>query len=181
MQLVPGKGAAQIRLQLEAARADRLEGWPERLDPVAAEALGLVHGQFGLLQQLFGAGPFGPARQSDRACQPDFRIGKADRRADDAAQELGKGSHLGDIGPRVEDDGKTVGVEPRKRVLRFQDTPQPPRDGQQHGVTRHDAIGFVDAAEIVEVDDEDGGPHVDLAADQRGQGVEPVQQQFAVG
>ena len=48
------EGAAQVGFQLQPAGAGALVGRPERLDAVAAEALGLVHGQLGLLQHVLG-------------------------------------------------------------------------------------------------------------------------------
>ena len=47
-------GAAQIGFELQPVGADRAEGRPERLDAVAAEALGLVHGELGVLDHVLG-------------------------------------------------------------------------------------------------------------------------------
>ena len=47
-------GAPQVGFELQPIGADRAEGRPERLDAVAAEALGLMHGELGILDHVLG-------------------------------------------------------------------------------------------------------------------------------
>ena len=49
-------GAAQVGFELQPVGADGAEGRAERLDAVAAEALGLVHGKLGVLDHVLGRG-----------------------------------------------------------------------------------------------------------------------------
>jgi hypothetical protein len=75
-------GAAQVRFELQAVGADGAEGRAERLDAVAAETLGLVHRQFGVLDHVLGGRLRRcPGDQADRGGQDDLALGEGDRRA----------------------------------------------------------------------------------------------------
>lgn len=74
---LPLHRAAQIRFDLQPVRAECAEGRPERLDPIAAKALGLLHGKFGILDHFFGRlVPGGPANKPIEAVSTISRLAK---------------------------------------------------------------------------------------------------------
>ena len=87
-------GPAHVGFDLQPVGAGGAEGRAERLDAVAAEALRLLHREFGVLDQVLGRGlRRRPRREADRGGQDDLALGEGDRRLD----RLGDGfRHVGD-------------------------------------------------------------------------------------
>src|SRR5690606_28818005 len=69
-ELLAFRGAAEVRFELQPIGADRPEGRSKRLDAIAAEALRLVHREFGVLHQILGRTlPVRPGDQPDRGSE----------------------------------------------------------------------------------------------------------------
>ena len=82
--------AAKVGFELQPVGADRAEGRPERLDAVAAEALGLVHGELGVLDHVLGGRlRRRPGDEADRGGQHDLALGEGDRRLDRLVDGVG--------------------------------------------------------------------------------------------
>ncbi len=174
-------GAAQVGFELQPIGADRAERRPERLDAVAAEALGLVHGELGILDHVLGRGlRRGPGDQADRGGQHDLALGEGDRRLDRLVDRIGDRGDAGRILLGQQHQRELVAGKARQRVARLQDAMQTPRDGEQDGVAGRDAEPVIDLLEAVDVDDEDGRPELLLGLGERDHALQPVHEQFAV-
>ncbi len=147
--------AAQIRLQRQPVGALRAHRRAEHFDAIAADALGVAHGDLGVLQHVArrrGASAGSNKRDADRGEQADLAVGEAHRRRQRAAHGIGQRDHMIGVGFGDENDRESVAGEARQRVLRLQQPRQPMRDGQQNAVARGDADLLVDLLEAVDVD-----------------------------
>src|SRR5690606_35981127 len=114
-ELPPLYGAAQIRFELEAVSADSTESGPERLYPVAAEALCLVHCEFGVFDEVARGGLVrSPGDQADRGGKHDLTLGEGDRRADGAFDRLGDRGYAGRVLFRQKHQRKLIAGEARQ-------------------------------------------------------------------
>ena len=80
--LVALERAAQLRFEREAVGLARAHRRLEHLDAVAADALGVIHRELGVLEHLLGAVRLAVAeREADRGGQEDLAVVEGDRRA----------------------------------------------------------------------------------------------------
>ena len=87
--LVALERAAQLGFERQAVGLARAHRRLEHLDAVAADALGVIHRELGVLEHLLGAVRLAVAeRQADRGGQEDLAVVEGDRRA----QRLGAAS-----------------------------------------------------------------------------------------
>ena len=84
--------AAQFRFQRQPVGLARAHRRLEHLDAVAADALGVIHRELGVLEHLLGAVRLAVAeREPDRGGEEDLAVVEGDRRAQRAADGLGEG------------------------------------------------------------------------------------------
>ena len=174
-------GAAQFAFQGQPVALARAHRRLVDVDAVAADPLGVIHRQLGVLDDLVGQlGLRIGQRQADRGGEEDLAVVEGDRRADGLADGLGEGGDARRILFRHQDQAELVAGEPRQRVLRLQDAGQPPRQRQQDGIADRDADGIVDLLEAVEIDHHQGGAQVRHGLGEIGDRAEAVDEQFAV-
>ena len=119
-ELLALDGAAQIGFELQPVGADRAERRPERLDAVAAEALGLVHGELGVLDHVLGGRlRRRPGDQPDRGGQHDLALGEGDRRLDRLVDRVGDRGDAGRVLLRQQHQRELVAGKARQRVARL--------------------------------------------------------------
>ena len=151
---------AQIALQRDAVAAVGAHGRPEHLDAVAALALGVHHGDLGVLQHLVAAR--GDLRivegEADRGGEEHLALGEGDRRRHRAPDHVGEGDDAVRLALGKQDDGELVAGDARQGVLRLQQAAEPARQGEQDRIAGRIADGFVDLLEPVDVDDQHGRP-----------------------
>ena len=182
MNLLALDRPAQVRFELQPVGADRTEGRAERLDAVAAEALGLMHGQLGVLDHVLGRClRLRPGDQADRGGEHDLALGEGDRRLDRLLDRVGDGGDARRVLLGQQHQRELVAGKARQRIARLEQAVQPPRDGEQDGVAGRDAEPVIDLLEAVDVDDEHGRLDL-LFAPWRAQScLQPVHEQLAVG
>ena len=183
LDLLALDGAAQFRFHGQPVGLARAHRRLEDFDAVAADALGVIHREFGVLEHLLGAVrlAFGE-RQADRGGEEDFAVVEGDRRAQAcgacvSAKATMRAGSLSDI--RI--SGELVARQPRQRVLRLEQPGQPARDGEQDRIADRDADRIVDLLEAVEIDHQHRRPDLRVGAG-KGEGrLHAVDEQFAVG
>ena len=154
----------------------------EHLDAVAAVALGVIHGEFGVLEPLLGALRLGVAeRHADRAGEEDLAIVEGDRRAQRAADGFGKRGDARGVALRQNDEAELIAGQPGERVLRLDQAPEPARQRQQDRVGERHADRVVDLLEAIDVDHHHGRADGAVGRGQAEHGFEPVEEQLAVG
>ena len=132
---------------------------PERLDAVAAEALGVVHAHLGVLDHLLGLVLLAVVHgDADRGGEEDFLLAERDRRAQRAAHGFGEGGDPLRLAFGDQQEGELVAGEARQRVLRLEEARQAARDGEQDRVADRDAEAVVDLLEAVDVEHEHRRP-----------------------
>src|SRR5271170_5289273 len=78
--LVALERPAQIGFDRQPVRFARAHGGLEYIDAIAAAALGVIHREFGVLEQLFGTLRLAVAeRHSDRSGEEYFAVAERDR------------------------------------------------------------------------------------------------------
>ncbi len=83
---------------------------------------------------------------------------------------------------RQQDQAELIARQPRQRVLRLDQPPEPARQRQQDRVADRHADGVVDLLEAIEIDHHRrSGRSVGVGLGEAEHGVEPVEEQFAVG
>ena len=101
--------AAQLGFQRQAVGLARAHRRLEHLDAVAADALGVIHRELGVLEHLLGAVRLAVAeRKPDRGGEEDLAVVEGDRRAQRAADGLGEGDQPGRVALRQHDHGELV-------------------------------------------------------------------------
>ena len=106
----------------------RAHGRLEHLDAVAADALGVIHREFGILQHFFGAVRLVVGkRDADRGGEEDFAVIEGDRRAQGAPQRFGKSGDAARLALGQQDQRELVAGNPRQRVLRLEQPSEPAR------------------------------------------------------
>ena len=149
--------AAQVRFERQAVGLARAHRRLEHLDAVAADALGVIHRELGVLEHLLGAVRLAVGkRDADRGGEEDLAVVERDRRAQRAAQRLGEGDDALRLPLRQQDQRELVAGEPRQRVLRLQQPAEPARQRQQDRIADRDADRIVDLLEAVEIDHHHG-------------------------
>src|SRR3974390_2491835 len=146
-------GAAQFRLHREPIGLARAHSRLEYLDAVAANALGVVHRELGILKRPRGAVRlvFGQ-RQPDRGGEEDLAFVERDRRAQRAPHGFGEGDDARGLFLRYQDQRELIAGEPCQRILWLEQTTNPARNGEQDRVTDRDADRIVDLLEAIEID-----------------------------
>ena len=173
---------AQVGLHRQDIGGVLAQGRAIGLNAVAAEPFGLLHGDLAVLDHLLDAAQLWVHHgDADRSGEEDFAIGEGDGGAQGAAQGIGEGGDafgflLGD-----QDEAEAVAVEPGQGVLGLQQPSEPARDRQQNGIADRQADAVIDFLEAVDVDDEDRRPGRPFRLGAGDRGVEPVEEQFAVG
>ena len=125
-------GAPQLGLQGQAIGLARAHRWLVDVDAIAADALGVIHRELGVLDDLVRELRLRIAQcESDRGGQEDLAVVEGDRRTDGLADGFGEGRDPRRVLFRQQDEAELIAGEPRQRVLRFQDARQPPRQCQQ--------------------------------------------------
>ena len=109
LDLLALDGAAQFRFHGQPVGLARAHGRLEDFDAVAADPLGVIHGELGVLEHFLGVARlvFGE-RQPDRGGDEDFAVVEADRRAQGAAHGLGEGHDARGLAFRQQDQGELV-------------------------------------------------------------------------
>ena len=182
MQLPLLDGAAQIALELQAAVLLSAHADVEDLDLVGPCALGPVHGDLGLAQQLGGV-LVGAVVESDAdgGGENDLLAGDVDGGAQRAAHLLGQHGQLARVGLAEQEQRELVAADPAQRVLRAQVAPQAAGDGQEQAVADDEAEGRVHGLELVDVDEQQRRPHQRLERGALGGGRQAVEEELAVG
>ena len=104
----------------------------EHLHAVAADALGVIHRQFGVLEHFFGAVLLAiREREADRGGEKDFAVVEGDRRTQRLAERLGEGEDLVGLPLGQDDAGELITGEASERVLRLEQAPEPAGERQQ--------------------------------------------------
>ena len=174
--------AAQLGFERQAVGLARAHRRLEHLDAVAADALAVIHRKLGILEHLFGAVRLAVGeRNAHRGGEEDLAVVERDRRAQRPAQRLGEGDDALGFLLRQEDQRELVAGEPRQRVLRLEQPPEPARERQQDRVADRDADRVVDLLEAVEVDHHHRRLDLRIDLGERQYGLEPVDEQLAVG
>ena len=182
LDLAARERAAQIGLERQPVGALRAHARPEHLDAIAAAVLGVAHGDLGVLEHVVALGVQLRIEQgdADRGRQADLALGEGDRRRQRAAHGLGELHDMFGIGFGNDDDRERVAGNAGQRVLRLQQARQPARGRQQDRIAGGHADALVDLLEPVEIDAQNGRPPV-VAAREGERGLQPVEEQFAVG
>ena len=174
-------GAAQFGFQRQPVGLARAHRRLVDVDAVAADALGMIHRQLGVLDDLVGQLRLRIAeREADRGGEENLAVVEGDRRADGLADGFGEGGDARRVLFRHQDQAELVAGEPRQRVLRLEDAGQPPRQRQQDRIADRDADGIVDLLEAVEIDHHQRRPQVRHGLGEIGHRAEAVDEQFAV-
>ena len=128
---------AQLALQRDAPVGVGAHLGVEDLDAVRAGALGAVHGDLGLVQQLgrvlVGAVVDGDA---DRGREHDLLAADGDRRPHRAAHLLGQHGELARVGLAEQEQRELVVADARQRILRAQVAGETAGDREQQAVGR---------------------------------------------
>ena len=145
--------AAQIGFDRQPIGLARAHGGLEHVDAVAADALGVIHRELGVLQPFLGVLRLAVAeRQADRAGEEDFAVVEGDRRAQRAADGFGERGDARGVALRQDDEAELIARQTRQRVLRLDQPAEPARQRQQDRVADRHADGIVDLLEAVEID-----------------------------
>ena len=182
LDLLALDGAAQFRFHGQPVGLARAHGRLEDFDAVAADPLGVIHRELGVLEHLLGVARlvFGE-RQPDRGGDEDFAVVEADRRAQGAAHGLGEGHDARGLAFRQQDQGELVAGQPRQRILRLEQAGEPARDGEQDGIADGDADRVVDLLEAIEIDHQHRRPDLRIGTGEAEGRLHAVDEQFAVG
>jgi len=154
-------GCCELGLQGHLFDDGLVHGGVEVAVAVLAFALGDVHGDVGLLQQLLGR----RARRGGDA-DPDAGVGKQlpaldqQRLAEAVADAFGQLGGLPGVGQGLGEHGELVPAQPRHGVGGADQGGQPDRDRLQQPVADPVAGGVVDLLEVVQVHQQ----HPDAAA-----------------
>ena len=151
--LVALERAPQLRFERQPIGLARPHRRLEQLDAVAADALGVIHRELGVLEHLLGAVRLAVAeRNAHRSGEEDLAVVEGDGRAQSFAQRLGESDDALGLPLRQQNERELVAGQPRQRVLRLEQPSEPARQRQQDRVADRDADGIVDLLEAVEVD-----------------------------
>ena len=122
LHLVAVERLAQVGFHREMVAAVGAHGRAEHLDPVAALALGMGHGDLGVAQHLLA--PRGDLRivegEADGGGEEDLALRIGDRRRDRAADHVGEGDDAVGLALGEQDDGELVARDARQRILRLE-------------------------------------------------------------
>src|SRR5690606_160994 len=200
LQLAVPQAAVEVFLVGPGVGGDRAGGGAVGLDAVAAQALGVVHGQLGVAQHV-GSGDRVAVidGDADGSGEREIAVAEIERALQGLADLLGD---LGDLSGRLlggENNAELVAAEAGDAVQWAHDAGDTAGDGEQHGIGGRLAHALLEFHETVDVDEEDGrldavgkpGPHQgalqaveeELPVGQAGQAVVHgvVQQPFARG
>ena len=175
-------GAAQFRFHGQTVGLARAHGRLEDFDPVAADALGVVHRKLGILEDLIGALCliFGK-RHSNRGSQEDFAVVEGDRCAQGTANGFGKADDACGLALGQENHRELIARKTRQRILGFEQACKPAGDREQDRIADSHADGVVDLLESVEIDHNDRRPDIRVSPGKAEGCFQPVNEQFAVG
>ena len=174
-------GAAQIRFEAQPVGLARAHRRLEHFDAVAADALGVIHREFGVFEDFLAAiGLLVGERKADRRGEEDFAIVEGDRRAQGAADGFRECDDAAGIALGQQDQRELIAGQSRQGIVGLQQAAETPRQRQQDGVADRDADGIVDLLEAVEVDDHDGRPHRRIGFGESEHGLETVEEQLPV-
>ncbi len=180
-QLVPTDRADDERLELGALLDPLAHVRLEQLVAALAGALGPVHREVRVAQEVVGPA-FAARRDGDPDARPRerVRVADADRDADHVDQAIGDEPGVLGAGQVLDEDGELVAAEAGRRVARPEHLHDPLRDHLQQLVAAGMAEAVVHGLEVVEVEEQDGDRCAGAGAP--GQGVlDPVREQAAVG
>ena len=120
--------AAQVGLERQAVGLARAHRRLEHLDAVAADALGVIHRELGVLEHLLVAVRLAVGqRDADRGGEEDLAIVERDRRAQRFAQGLGEGDDAGGLLLGHQDQAELIAGQTRERILRLEQPAEPAR------------------------------------------------------
>ena len=176
------KGAPQVRFDLQLVHAGVAEGRSERFDAVSAGALGLVHGQFRVLDEI-SSGEDCSSTQVTRpieAVRTISCLAEIDRHQDRLVDAFGESRDLCGVLFGKQDQAELVAADARQRIMGLQQPLEPARHGQQDCVACRYAEFVIDLLEVVDVDGKDRRPDIVLCTCQRDDGVEPVDEELPV-
>ena len=168
--------AAQVGLQRQAVALARAHRRLEHLDAVAADALGVIHRQLGVLQHVFLALrlPVGE-REPDRRGEQDLAVVEGDRRAQRLADRVGERRDARRLALGEDQQAELVAAEPRQRILRLEQPAEAAREREQDRVADRHADGIVHLLEAVEIDHHHGRADGGVGRGERKRGIEPVE------
>ncbi len=113
--------AAQFRFHRQTIGLARAHRRFEDLDTVAADALGVVHRELGVLEHFLGAvSVVLGERQADRSGQEDLAVVEGNRRAQCAPDGFGEGHDARRFALRQHDQRELITRETRQRILRLE-------------------------------------------------------------
>ena len=183
LDLMSVYGAAQIGLQRLAVGMLRAHARAEEFDPVAARFLRVGRGHHAVLEHVFAllVQLRVKQRNADGGGDGDFAIVEDDGRQHAFAYGLCNGDERLRIALGANDHCKFIARNARQRVLQMHQPHQAPRNGEQYRVAAGNADSFIDVAEAVDVDGDDRWSRVPVRSRLRNGGVEPVEEDFAIG
>ncbi len=130
--------SAQFAFQRLAVGALRAHGRPKNLDAAAAVALGVAHGDLGVLEHVIALGM--PLRieqgDADRDAQGDFAIGEGHRGRKRAPDLVSERDDFFAAVFRDQNYREKIGGNARQSIARLQNAAEPTRHGQKDRVLR---------------------------------------------
>ena len=112
LDLLAAERPAEVRFERGEVGAVLAERRAEGLDAVAAETLGMVHADLGVLHHLLGLDLLAVVHgDADRGGEEDLLLAEGDRRAQRAAHRLGEGGDALGLALRDEQEGELVAGE----------------------------------------------------------------------
>ena len=127
---------SQIRFKRGSVGPTCAHAGTKRLDAIAAELFGARHGDFSVPQHIVApkVNLRVEQRNADRGGDRDAALAEVDRRRQRPSEGVGEVEDGVGGGLRQEDDRELIAGDSAKRVLRFDQSAQPPRKGQQDRV-----------------------------------------------
>src|SRR3712207_5546303 len=156
-ELVAGEAAAEVGLELEAVDEGEVHLVPVGLPPALAAALGRVHGEVGLGQELVGGGGGrGRVGDADAGADEHLTLAGAEPALHLLDDPVGDGLDLVLAGHVLEQHGELVAAEPGRRVRDAEAVQEPAGHAGEELVAGGVAEAVVDPLEVVEVEEQDG-------------------------
>ena len=154
----------------------------EDFDAVGARTLGAEHRRFGLPHEIAAVDLRAVEEgDADGTGENDLLASHADRRTQCQPLPFGMDREFLGIMRTCDEQRELVAADARQRVLRQQVARQSPRYRQQDAVADDEAKRAVDAAELVDVEEENRRPALRIGLGAGDRHVEPVEEQAAIG